>query len=154
MSRFVRLTSFVVVPLGLVVVLLLGCVESTSPEPREVQVHLAIGGVPTDVNCIRIGATGAGRTVVRELSVMPGSTVNEAFAGLPVGTVTFLAEAFAGTCEAVTRATIPSWVSDSIPVNISLGRIASVDLVLRRNGRAKVSIGFEEGGDGGAGDGG
>ena len=136
MSRFVvRLASFVVVPLGLVVVLLLGCVESTS-EPREVQVQLAIGAVPADVSCIRIGATGAGRTVSRELAVMAGATINESFAGLPVGTVTFLAEAFAGTCEAVTRATIPSWVSDPAPVNITLGRIASVDLVLRRNGRA------------------
>ena len=155
MSRFIRLASFVVVPLGLVVFLLLGCVESTSSEPREVQVHLAIGAVPADVACIRIGATGAGRTVSRELAVMPGAAVNETFAGLPVGPVTFLGEAFAATCESVTRATIPAWVSDPAAVNIALGRIASVDLVLRRNGRAKVSIGFEESAsDASAGDGG
>lgn len=152
MSKFVRLVSFVAVPLALVIATLLSCVDSTSA-PREVQVLLAIAAVPSDVACIRVSATGAGRTVSRELSVTPGATVNESFAGLPVGTVTFLAEAFAGSCEAVTKTTISSWISDPAPISVVLGRIASVDLTLRRNGRAKVSIGFEEG-DAGTADGG
>lgn len=152
MSKVVRALSFVVVPLALMFGMLIGCVESTSAE-REVQVHLAIAAVPADVACIRLGATGVGRTVVRELPVSPGATVNESFAGLPVGTVTFLAEAFSGACDGVTRSTIPGWTSDPTAVSVALGRIASVDLVLRRNGRARVSVGFDEG-DAGTPDGG
>jgi hypothetical protein len=111
---------------------------------KETQVVLAITAVPTDVTCVRLSATGQGRTVTREVDVTAGAEVNEAFGGLPLGTLQFLGEAFPGACTAVTKATIPTWVSEPAEAAIVLGRIASVALTLHRNGRAKVTLDFAD----------
>jgi hypothetical protein len=111
---------------------------------REVQIVLAITAVPSDVTCVRLTAAGPGRTVTREVDVMPGAEVSEAFGGLPLGTVDFLGEAFSGACTAVTKATIPSWASDPVPAAVVLGRIATISLTLHRNGRAKVNVDFAD----------
>jgi hypothetical protein len=111
---------------------------------REVQVVLAITAVPTDVTCVRLTAAGPGRTVSREVDVMAGAEVNESFGGLPLGTVDFLGEAFTGACTAVSKATIPAWVSDPAQEAVVLGRIATVALTLHRNGRAKVTLDFAD----------
>jgi hypothetical protein len=133
--------------LALVIVVgLAGCGDTRlgrSPE-RDVQIVLAITAVPSDVTCVRLTAAGPGRTVTREVDVMPGAEVSEAFGGLPLGTVDFLGEAFAGACTAVTKATIPSWASDPVQAAIVLGRIATISLALHRNGRAKVNVDFAD----------
>jgi hypothetical protein len=111
---------------------------------KEVQVVLAITAVPTDVTCVRLTATAQGRTVSREVDVMAGAEVNESFGGLPLGTLEFKGEAFPGACTAVSKATIPTWVSEPVQEAIVLGRIASVALTLHRNGRAKVTLDFAD----------
>jgi hypothetical protein len=117
------------------------------------QVTLQIENVPADVACLRIAATGATRQVVRDLAVVEGQSVSESFGGLPVGTVVFEAAAYAQTCDAVTKSTVPSWVSDQTAVTVSLSQSKSVSLTLYRNGRAKVTVGFDpEGADAGSGD--
>ncbi len=122
--------------------LLFGC--AGSPGEGEVQVRLAIGTVPGDVSCVRLTAAGNNRTVSRELDVVSGGSVNESFAGLPLGTVEFLAEAFGHGCQAVTRTTVPAWISDPAPTSIVIGRTATVALTLHRNGRAKLSVDFAD----------
>ena len=115
------------------------------------QVVLTIGVVPADVACVRITATGAARTVLREIDVAAGTAVSESFSGLPLGPVAFKAEAFPGACEDVTRSTIPTWASESVSASIAVGRLSTVALVLYRNGRAKVGVDFiDEQADGGA----
>jgi len=128
---------------GLAFALATGCGGLNLPE-EETQVLLAITSVPAEIACVRITASGAGRTVAREIEVRPGMSLNESFAGLPLGTVAFKGEAFAAGCDAVTKATTPSWVSDAVPVTVALGRIATVALTLHRNGRAKVSLDFAD----------
>lgn len=120
-----------------------GCFELHPPQ-EPTQVILAIASVPADVACVRITAAGTGRTVAREIAVASGEAVNESFSGLPLGTVTFLAEAFPGTCQAVTKVTVPTWVSESMPVSVVLGRMATVALTLHRNGRARVNVDFAD----------
>jgi hypothetical protein len=142
-SHIVVLVIVVVVGLGLG---LGGCGETRLGRglERDVQIVLAITAVPSDVTCVRLTAAGPGRTVTREVDVMPGAEVSEAFGGLPLGTLDFLGEAFPGACTAVTKATIPSWASDPVQAAVVLGRIATIALTLHRNGRAKITVDFAD----------
>jgi hypothetical protein len=123
--------------------LALGCAGGPRPA-EEVQALLTLAAVPPDVACVRITAAGPGRTVVREIGVSPGAMINEAFSGLPLGTVVFKGEAFSGDCDAVTKTTIPGWASEPETVAIVLGRQTTVSLTLNRNGRAKLNIDFND----------
>jgi hypothetical protein len=115
------------------------------PEDEDVeQVVLKIAVVPSDVRCIRVIAAGPGRTVERELETSGAATLSQSLAGLPLGTVTFIGEAFTAACTAVTKSTIAAWTSQPVQVSIVLGRLANVELVMVRNGRAKVDITFTE----------
>ena len=105
---------------------------------------LTVALVPPDVACVRITAAGPGRTVVRELGVSAGAMINEAFSGLPLGTVVFKGEAFSGDCDAVTKTTIPGWASEPETVAIVLGHLTTVSLTLNRNGRGKVNVDFND----------
>jgi hypothetical protein len=122
-----------------------GSAPSPAPTGDEVeQVRLFIGEVPADVRCVRITAEGTGRTVVRELDVTGGTALTESLSGLPIGTVTFTGEAFAPACSGVTKATIGAWASAPVQASIVLGRLTTVELVMVRNGRAKVEVTFTE----------
>ena len=118
------------------------------------QVTLRIEDVPADVACLRITATGTSRQVVRDLDVTLGQSVSETFSGLPIGTVVFQAAAYSQTCDNVTNSTVPSWISDEVSVTVSLTHSTSVSLTLYRNGRAKVTVGFDPESDAGTPDGG
>ena len=140
LRRFGPLLAVAVPLLGLVS---LGCTAGPSGA-EAIQVMLSMPSVPADVACVRITATGPGRTVVRELPVSPGAAIDEPFSGLPLGTVVFKGEAFSADCDAVTKTTIPGWASDPETVAIVLGRLSTVSLTLNRNGRAKVAVDFND----------
>jgi hypothetical protein len=135
---------------------LAGCDDrSAGSKPQLVeQVMLHIEDVPEDVACLRITATGTSRQVVRDLDVILGQSVSEAFTGLPIGTVVFQAAAYSQTCDKATKSTVPSWISDEVSVTVSLTHSTSVSLTLYRNGRAKVTVGFDPEVDAGSADGG
>jgi len=115
------------------------------PEEEEVeQVVLRITEVPSDVRCIRVTATGPGRTVEREIESSGSASLTQNLSGLPLGSVTFIGEAFTAECTSVSKSTIAAWSSQPVEVSIVLGRLANVDLVMVRNGRAKVDITFTE----------
>jgi predicted small lipoprotein YifL len=158
MNPFSRLVSSGVCLVALTLFSLTGCGQG-SPGPRPQsdveQVSLHIENVPAEVACLRITASGASRQVVRDLDVIEGQSVSESFSGLPIGAVVFQAAAYAQTCDSVTKSTVPTWVSEPISVTVSLSQSKSVSLTLYRNGRAKVTVGFDpEAADGGSVDGG
>jgi hypothetical protein len=103
---------------------------------------------------LRIAADGTSREVERDLDVTLGQSVTESFSGLPIGAVVFQAAAYSQTCDKVTKTTVPSWVSEEVSVTVSLTHSTSVSLTLYRNGRAKVTIGFDPESDAGSPDGG
>lgn len=117
---------------------------STPTDDGVEQVRLYIAEVPADVACVKITAEGPGRTVVRELDVTGGAALTASLSGLPIGTVTFTGEAFGGACTAVTKSTIGAWASAPVQTSIVLGRLATVELVMVRNGRAKVAVSFTD----------
>jgi hypothetical protein len=108
------------------------------------QVLLRISVVPPDVQCVRITVEGAGRSVVRELAVSGGTELKESMSGLPIGTVSFVGEAFTGACTSVGKTTVAAWASAPVEASIVLGRQTTVELVMVRNGRANVGVTFTE----------
>jgi hypothetical protein len=118
--------------------------EPLAEEDDIEQVVLKIAVVPTDVRCIRITAAGPGRTAEREIETSGAVSLSQSLSGLPLGTVTFLGEAFTSDCTAVSKTTIAAWASQPVEASIVIGRLASVELVMVRNGRAKVEVGFTE----------
>jgi hypothetical protein len=127
--------------------------NSAGAQPAE-QVSLHIEDVPSDVACLRITGSGTDRQVVHDLDVTEGQSVTESFSGLPIGEVVFQAAAYSQTCDSVTKSTVPSWISEEVSVTVSLTHSTSVSLTLYRNGRAKVTVGFDPEVDAGTPDGG
>ena len=154
MNPIYRPVLSIVPLLALSLVPLASCDDNSAGAKPLEQVMLHIEDVPEDVACLRITASGTNRQVVRDLDVTLGQSVSESFSGLPIGTVVFQAAAYSQTCDKVTKSTVPSWVSDEVPVTVSLTHSSSVSLTLYRNGRAKVSIGFDREVDAGTPDGG
>ena len=120
--------------------------SGTSPAPAEElgQAVLHITAVPEDVQCLRITAAGPGRSVAKEIEANGTAALSQNLTGLPLGTVVFTGEAFPSACSAVSKSTIAAWASESVEASIVLGRLASVDLVMARNGRAKVDVTFQD----------
>ena len=108
------------------------------------QVILSIETVPTDVRCIRVSATGEARTESRTIDATGGTALTQSLSGLPLGTVTFLGEAFDQACSGVRKATVAGWVSAPVETSIVLGRTARVKLDMARNGRANVDVSWTE----------
>ncbi len=107
------------------------------------QAVLQLTSIPSDVNCVRVTATGASRAAVNTVDVSAGaSSASIPLSGLPLGKVTFYAEAFAGTCSTITVSSVPGWVSDPVDASVVLGTVANVSLTMRRNGRASISADF------------
>jgi hypothetical protein len=110
---------------------------------------LALSNVPPDGTCIQIVAAG-NRTVTRNFGAGAGATAMFTLNGLPLGQVTFTASAFAGSCPPPAGA-VPNWISDAaFTATIGVSPPALVTLNLVRNGSATVSVGFDDGPDGGA----
>jgi len=121
------------------------------PEPRTPtgsdaleQVILDIEMVPAGVRCVRVSATGGARTESRHFEAAGGMAMTQGLSGLPLGTVTFLGEAFETPCSDVRKTTVPAWVSAPVETSIVLGRTTRVKLDMARNGRANVDVSWTE----------
>lgn len=108
------------------------------------QVAFALTEVPDGVACVRLTASGPGRTLTRKFAVVPGASISERLGGVPIGSVTFLAEAFAVGCDDVTASRIPGWVSEQVTIKVSADRLTSLELALHRNGRVRVDLSFKD----------
>jgi hypothetical protein len=98
---------------------------------------------PADALCLRIVVNGS-RTVTRLFDLTPGQTTVFTLNGLPLGNVTFTESAFNAGCSMVTDASIATWLSDPTPAVLQAGVVASVTVVLRRNGTASVTSDFQD----------
>ncbi|MEA2697957.1 MAG: hypothetical protein QOI66_2228 [Myxococcales bacterium] len=108
------------------------------------QVSVSLSVVPADILCLRVSGEGADRTVVRDIDIPSAQPITATLTGIPLGPVTFTAQAYAAACGAVTASTVADWVSDPTTVSVALSHIATVDLTMHRNGRAKVTIEFPD----------
>jgi hypothetical protein len=131
-------------------VVLAGTVVATgcsSDEGDEVGVvRVAITNVPADVLCIRITASGTSRMVARSFDVMPGQGSVLMVTGVPTGQVQFAGDAFGTACAAVGGGSAATWSSDPVTAQVTPGTVASVSLVMHRNGSVSVSVDFQDDG--------
>src|SRR5262249_24110055 len=103
---------------------------------------VALTGVPADVSCVQITAVGS-RTVTRSFPATAGGNGMLPMPGLPVGQVSFTAQAFDVACNAVGADSVPTWISDApFVATIGVKPPVLVTLNLIHNGNATVAIGF------------
>lgn len=138
-NRFVC-AGFFCVALGM----FFACSEPQRTEVEAGEAMVTLTSIPSDVVCVRIFAANAARDVAHDIDVKAGDTVSQALTGLPIGPVTFTANAYAVACTSVTKSTVPTWVSEEKNVNLVPGKSSSITLTLLRNGRAKVTVEFED----------
>jgi hypothetical protein len=126
---------------SLVVIQQAGCAP---PGPEEVGVvSVAITLVPADVGCVRITVAGT-RTVSQSFDVTAGASSVLTMSGTPTGAVTVSGDAFAGACAAVGPQSSPNWTGDPVMAQVASDAVASVSLVMRRNGRIAVGVDFQD----------
>jgi hypothetical protein len=122
----------------------LGC-EHRKEETGLAQIQIL--QAPGDVKCIRVNAAGT-RTVTTSIGVSTGQSTDAILSvtGLPLGLVTFTADAFPIACPSVAATTVPTWVSESVTTFINAGEVAQLTLIMHRPGAASVSVDFPDGG--------
>lgn len=104
--------------------------------------EIRLTAAPADVYCLRVQATGS-RFVEKAVDVVPGQSTVFTMTGLPVGSVTFNGDAFNQSCSMIAGAT-PTWVADPVATSIQSSSVAQVNLTMKRNGQANVSVDFQE----------
>jgi endonuclease G len=132
------------------------CSSPAADDEYAGQIRISITAVPVGIECLRIEGQGK-RDVAQDFPLTPGQNATLEMAGLPIGSVVMLGQAFASTCTALTPQSVADWISDAVEVEVKPGSVADVALVLRRNGRANVTVDFDDpsaAGAGGAGAGG
>lgn len=118
-------------------------------EPTGV-VRLSLTNAPADAPCLQITVAGT-RTVVDSFPLTPGESTTFVLRGLPLGTVQFSGAAYPTSCGAVTANSVANWISDPTAATLAAGIAVDVALVMHRNGRANVSIDFQDDPDAGTG---
>jgi len=124
-----------------------GCSNAdTDSHPEDTgRVEFALVIVPVDVQCIQLVATGS-RVRQQNFNVTPGQASVLSMNGLPVGSVTFTGQAFAGGCAGGPTMPSPTYVADPVTAQINATGVTALTLNMRRNGMASISVDFENGG--------
>lgn len=108
-------------------------------------VELSLEVVPLGVACVRVKAAGSGRTVERGYNVAPGlATALGTWTGVPIGAVTFTADAVGVPCSDASATTTPTHIADPVDATVVAGEVLPVRLVMRRNGRVSLSVDFPD----------
>jgi hypothetical protein len=144
------LSPSVSIALALGAALLAACASSNNGSGGEEltgTASIAITNAPADGTCIEITAAGY-RTVTQNFSVAAGASTVLAMKALPLGAVTFSANAFSGSCSMVNPMSVPNWVSNQVPASVAVAPAVSVALEMQRNGNAQVSVDFPNEPDG------
>lgn len=95
---------------------------------------------PSDASCISLTVSGGNRQATRlEQALAPGVSTVFTLNGLPTGAVLVTAFAAPGNCQAA-----PTWLADPVSTTIPAGGVASLTLVLHRNGQAAVVVDFQD----------
>jgi hypothetical protein len=124
-------------------VLLSACASRGLVSSNEVgSVEVAVTNVPTDVACIRLTLARPDTIVQRAFDVAVGASSVLSVGGLPVGPMTFRADAFGAACSAVGASEAPGWISNEQTVSITAGVPTPVTLTMMRNGKACVAVDF------------
>lgn len=143
------MTTSKIIVLGLGIALLSGCSANSDSGSEELTgtASIAITNAPADGTCIEITAAGY-RTVTKSFNVAAGASTVLALNGLPLGAVTFSADAFGGNCMPGNPNAVPNWISSPVQATVAVAPPVNVALEMQRNGNASVSVDFPNEPDG------
>jgi hypothetical protein len=124
-----------------------GCSATGSP-PSSLEpvgsATIAIANAPSNAACIEITAAGT-RTVTSSFNLVAGESTLFTVGGLPLGQVTFSAQAFAVACMGVTATSVPTWVDNApLSAKISVSPAVAITLNLVPTGNASITVNFED----------
>lgn len=123
-----------------------------TPNPKDLTGGLSVRIIqaPADAQCVVVSVYSGTRNAFRTVPLTAGQSTVESFNGLPTGTVLAEASAYNLACTSVTvppsSSQTPTWVSNQVSATITPGAVASVTLVLTRNGQATVGLDFQDDG--------
>jgi len=99
-----------------------GCEDGSAPPADDLgQVVADIQQAPANARCVVITVTNGTLTVARQFNLAPQTSSVFILTGLPTGTDTFTANAFAISCAQVVSTTTPTFVSDPIMAMVTTG---------------------------------
>jgi hypothetical protein len=126
---------------------LVHCGSDTNPLPNENlgEAEVALTNAPTDVSCLRLTVAGSARTDVRTFPLVSGQRTALRLNGLPVGNVSFSADAFPVSCSQSLSGVTPTWYSEPVAARLNARETAHVALSMIHNGRASVGVDFDDG---------
>ncbi len=131
----------------------LACGSARDGGPHEgdvAQASIALTNVPAGVGCFRVRASNADRVVEQRFDVTPGDDSSAYFMNqLPIGAVTFVGDAYDIPCADIGTGAARSWISEPQAANLSIATVATINLVLRPNGRATIGADFQGSSDAG-----
>jgi len=125
--------------------LLGGCYDATEENGTA---RLLVTQSPPDVSCLRLNVAGS-RSQQRTFDTRSDASTVLLVAGLPLGTNTFVGEAFTMRCSALGPASVADWISDPVTVHLRLFPPTEVLLVMHRNAQGRVGFDFRNDPDSG-----
>lgn len=141
-ARLIIVSAFIVISCG-------DSRRGGETEPTGVA-RLSLTNAPADAPCLQITVAGT-RTVVDSFPLTPGESTTFVLRGLPLGSDLFSGAAYPTSCDAVTPSSVANWISDPVAATLAAGIVVDVALVMHRDGRANVSIDFQDDPDAGMG---
>jgi hypothetical protein len=131
--------------IGFALVTTLGCGSSMDAEGGEAvgQIGISLSSVPSDGTCIRFTTTAGTRSFQQSFDAVADSPLTAALHGLPYNqTLSIFAEAFAGTCSAVTSSSLATYLSDAQSTILAPGETKSIAFTLRPTGNVNGTADF------------
>lgn len=129
---------------SLLVIALHACSTQSVDEQAVGRATLSLSAIPAAVRCVQVVVAGVEKSAIRKLDVNAGATLMATLTGLPVGSVTFAADAFADACSKLSPSSPSGWSASPVMAVLSSGTTAEVSLVLRPAGSARVGVSFDE----------
>jgi virginiamycin B lyase len=123
---------------------LAACGDSLPAEVETATVVAEVRLAPADARCIQLKTVGA-TTVTQSFDVGPQSTSVLMLKGLPAGSATITAAGYNVPCASVVAATVATYVSDPVMVNVTLAAPVNVSFNMRPNltaGQGTATIDF------------
>ncbi|HKQ71706.1 MAG TPA: hypothetical protein VJT73_20325, partial [Polyangiaceae bacterium] len=108
------------------------------------QLELQLAAAPSDASCLHVSVAGT-RTVDTKIALTTGQSTVFPLSSLPIGAVTVNVKAFPIACPSVTATSVASWLSDPVTTTLLAGVIGKITVPMHRNGRAEVTVDFDEG---------
>jgi hypothetical protein len=105
------------------------CSSETPLQNEEAgEAEVSLTNAPTDVSCLRLTVAGPMRTEVRKFPLNSGQRTLFRLNGLPVGNVSFVADAFPMNCNQSLSGVSPTWFSEPVAVRLNAQEVTHVSL--------------------------